>query len=199
MVVFLDGRTGTKTDYKVIRVTEPAGPVSTPVADFTGEPTAGQAPLTVQFTEISSPAPYHRWWQFGDGFNSTDANPVHVYDRTGAYTVNLTVWTPIGQATVSKPAHVIVDSDHRVPEANFTISRISGPGPLYVRLTDLSIGSPTSVTPRPCRAVSRASPATGRRANALPFPDGRPDSGRLACRVSLPGRSDRGNSRVTFS
>ena len=138
------GATSTKTEYHSIRVTEPVTPAPTPVANFSANTSTGPAPLAVAFTDASSPAPYHRWWQFGDGSSSTDANPVHVYERTGAYTVNLTVWTPIGQATVSKPAHVIVDGDPRVPEANFTMSRSSGTAPLYVRFTDMSTGAPTS-------------------------------------------------------
>ena len=138
------GQTSTKTEYHCIRVTEPVTPAPTPVANFTANATVGQAPLAVQFTDTSSPSPYHRWWQFGDGATSTDRDPVHVYERTGAYTVNLTVWTSLGQATVSKPAYITVDGDPRVPEANFTLSRTSGPAPLYVRFTDASTGSPTS-------------------------------------------------------
>ncbi|MGD9937983.1 MAG: PKD domain-containing protein [Methanoregulaceae archaeon] len=138
------GATSTKTEYHYIRVTEPVTPAPTPVANFTENATVGEAPLAVQFTDTSSPAPYHRWWQFGDGSLSTDADPVHVYERPGAYTVNLTVWTPLGQATVSKPAYVTVDGDPRVPEANFTLSRTSGQAPLYVRFTDTSTGAPTS-------------------------------------------------------
>ena len=143
-VMDLAGATSTKTMNHLIRVTEPETPAPTPVANFTANSTAGQAPLAIQFTDTSSPAPYHRWWTFGDGSSSTDANPVHVYERTGAYTVNLTVWTPLGQATVSKPAYVIVDGDPRVPEANFTMSRSSGTAPLYVRFKDTSTGTPTS-------------------------------------------------------
>ncbi len=138
------GATSTKTEYHYIRVTEPVTPAPTPVANFTANTTTGPAPLAVQFTDASGKAPFHWWWQFGDGSGSTDRDPVHVYERTGAYTVNLTVWTPLGRATVSKPAYVVVEGDPRVPEANFTLSRTSGPAPLYVRFTDTSTGNPTS-------------------------------------------------------
>jgi PKD repeat protein len=138
------GNTGTKTEYHLIRVSEPATPVPTPVVEFTANATTGPAPMTVAFTDASSPAPSHRWWQFGDGASSTDANPVHTYERTGAYTVNLTVWTERGQATVSKPAYIVVDGDPRVPVANFTMSKTSGTAPLYVKFTDTSTGNPTS-------------------------------------------------------
>jgi PKD repeat protein len=138
------GTTTTKTEYHLIRVTAPPTPAPTPVADFTANTTTGQAPLVVQFTDGSGKAPYHWWWEFGDGSSSTERDPVHTYERTGAYTVNLTVWTALGQATVSKPAYIIVDGDPRVPEANFTMSRTSGAAPLYVRFTDTSTGNPAS-------------------------------------------------------
>jgi PKD repeat protein len=138
------GQTVTTTKDHLIRVTPPPSPAPTPVGGFSANATAGPAPMTVAFTDTSSPAPSHRWWQFGDGESSTDANPVHTYERTGAFTVNLTVWTGIGQATVSKPAYIVVDRDPRVPEASFTLSRTTGPAPLYVRFTDTSTGNPTS-------------------------------------------------------
>jgi PKD repeat protein len=138
------GQTVTKTMHHLIRVSDPVTPAPTPVADFSANTTTGPAPLAVQFTDGSGKAPYHWWWQFGDGASSTERDPVHTYERTGAYTVNLTVWTSLGTATVSKPAFIIVDRDPRVPEANFTMSRSSGKAPLYVRFTDTSTGNPTS-------------------------------------------------------
>jgi len=137
-------RTNTKTQYHLIRVTEPVTPAPTPVAEFSANATAGCSPMTVAFTDASSPSPYHRWWTFGDGSSSTDANPVHTYSRAGTYTVNLTSWTPIGTASTSKSAYITVGPDSRAPMANFTLSRASGPAPLYVKCTDMSTGSPTS-------------------------------------------------------
>jgi PKD repeat protein len=100
--------------------------------------------MTVAFTDQSSPAPSHRWWRFGDGESSTDADPVHTYAKQGTYSVNLTVWTGIGQATVSMPAYITVGPDLRAPVANFTMSREVGNAPLYIRFTDMSTGSPAS-------------------------------------------------------
>lgn len=60
-----------------------------PAADFTVSPGAGQAPLSVAFTDTSVGAT--SWsWDFGDGDTSTDQNPVHVYTFPGDYTVSLT-------------------------------------------------------------------------------------------------------------
>ena len=131
-------RTATKTEYHLIRVSDPVTPAPTPVADFSANATVGAAPITVGFTDESSPSPYHRWWQFGDGGSSTDANPVHTFTKAGTYTVNLTVWTSLGTATVSKLAYITVGPDSRAPVANFTMSRSSGTAPLYVRFTDTS-------------------------------------------------------------
>jgi PKD repeat protein len=133
-----------KTEFHMVRVTDPVTPAPTPVADFSANATAGAAPLTVAFTDQSSPTPSHRWWQFGDGSSSTDASPVHTYATGGTYTVNLSVWTAIGTATVSRPAYVMVGPDARAPVANFTVSRSSGTAPLFVKFTDCSTGNPTS-------------------------------------------------------
>jgi PKD repeat protein len=47
-------------------------------------------PLLVQFNDNSQNAT--AWnWDFGNGFNSTNQNPVHTYSSAGAYNVNLIV------------------------------------------------------------------------------------------------------------
>jgi len=82
-------------------------PTSFPVANFTSNVTSGFAPLTVQFTDLSENAT--EWnWNFGDGTNSTEQNPVHTFSEKGEYTVNLTVSNENG--TRSKLATIKVDS-----------------------------------------------------------------------------------------
>ncbi len=60
-------------------------------ADFTPDPTSGQSPLTVNFTDHSIGAVNYSW-DFGDVANntSTSANPSHIY-TTGTYTAMLIV------------------------------------------------------------------------------------------------------------
>ena len=68
-----------------------------PVADFMYN--ESHAILPVQFTDQSQNVT--GWiWDFGDGTNSTEQNPVHVYSTAGNYTVKLVVSNAHG--TVSK-------------------------------------------------------------------------------------------------
>lgn len=72
----------------------------TPNANFSGTPLFGCAPLTTNFTDVSSingNAPITNWsWNFGDGNTSTLQNPAHIYNTPGVYTVSLTVTDSIG-------------------------------------------------------------------------------------------------------
>jgi PKD repeat protein len=63
-------------------------------ADFAADLTYGMAPLTVQFTDFSTPGnyPITNWlWNFGDGGSSTEQNPSHTYLNPGSYSVSLLV------------------------------------------------------------------------------------------------------------
>lgn len=65
-------------------------------ADFTGSPLSGTAPLTVQFTDLSTGPVAERTWDFGDGTSSSQAAPSHVYSTSGAFSVRLTVRDAVG-------------------------------------------------------------------------------------------------------
>ncbi len=57
--------------------------------EFTLSESTGQAPLTVHFTNLSEHAEAYRW-NFGDGTESTEQAPSHIYTKAGTYTVTLT-------------------------------------------------------------------------------------------------------------
>ncbi len=76
------------TNSKSAPITVEAGPKL--VASFSTNVTSGHAPLTVQFTDQSINATVWNW-NFGDGTNSTQQNPVHTYSEEGNYNVILTV------------------------------------------------------------------------------------------------------------
>jgi PKD repeat protein len=88
-----------------------------PVASFTGSPTSGNIPLTVQFTDASTLA--SAWhWDFGDGGTSTSKSPQHIYTGIAAHTVTLTVTNVSGSNTQTRVAYI---NTQTVPTAAFVV------------------------------------------------------------------------------
>jgi PKD repeat protein len=81
--------------------------VNAPVADFTGSPTAGSAPLTVTFNDASSGTVTNWNWDFGDSSttNLTTNSVVHTY-AAGTYGVTLIVTGPDGVGTNTKAGYI---------------------------------------------------------------------------------------------
>ena len=92
----------TKVDYIVVKPNITAG--------FTGTPTTGNNPLTVQFTDTSTGYNLFssRYWDFGDDDTSNKANPEHTYLYAGEYDVSLTVENDQGTVTYTKEEFVVV-------------------------------------------------------------------------------------------
>ena len=93
---------------------------------------------TVAFTNTSSGATMYNW-SFGDGDTSTMANPVHVYNADGTYTVTLISTNPCGSDTVSSTVTIVT-----VPSAGFTATPTSGCGPLTVQFSNTSSANATN-------------------------------------------------------
>jgi len=105
-------------------------PVTPPVADFSGTPLSGLAPLSVVFTDLSTNTPTSWTWNFGDGSTSTAQNPSHTYAVAGSYTVLLTATNAAGSNSKTAPAYVtanspVVPSSTRLTPA--TLMEILGP------------------------------------------------------------------------
>jgi PKD repeat protein len=77
-------------------------------ADFSGSPVSGNAPLTVQFTDISTGTPSSWLWYFGDGSTSTNPNPSHIYLEPGTYDVTLQVSNSGGSSATTKANYITV-------------------------------------------------------------------------------------------
>jgi PKD repeat protein len=79
-------------------------------ADFSASTTSGTAPLTVDFTDLSTATNgIDTWsWDFGDSGTSTLRNPQHVYSGEGIFTVSLTVIGPDGSDTETKTNYITV-------------------------------------------------------------------------------------------
>jgi len=127
--------TVTKDNY--ITVTQAGGIV----ADFTASPTSGTAPLTVQFTDTSSPTMWA--WEFGDGGTSMVASPSYTYQNPGTYTVKLTASSQTsGTSTKVREEYITVSPSGGII-ADFVGTPTSGNAPLAVQFSDRSQGGPT--------------------------------------------------------
>jgi len=93
-----------------------------PVANFTGNPTSGPAPLTVAFTDTSTGSPTSWSWTFGDGGTSTAQNPSHTYTANGSYTVALTAANSQGSNTNTKPNYITVAQVQDYTCASLTVN-----------------------------------------------------------------------------
>ncbi|MDD4136493.1 MAG: PKD domain-containing protein, partial [Methanoregula sp.] len=117
--------------------------VPAPVAAFSGTPTSGSSPLSVQFTDESTNVPMSWSWDFGDG-NATShtlKNPVHLY-TDGTYTVTLTATNAGGSSTVTRTGYIMVGP--QAPVANFIGTPLSGNPPFSVQFMDTSTNTPTA-------------------------------------------------------
>ena len=80
-------------------------------SDFSATPTSGIAPLTVQFTNLSTAenTSISQWlWEFGDGEESYVWEPDHTYLNAGNYTVTLTAGDGNYYATKEEINYIII-------------------------------------------------------------------------------------------
>ena len=90
----------------------PIGVSAAPLANFTGSPLTGTAPLAVTFTDLSTSPGITNWsWNFGDG-NVTNftvsTNPLHIYATAGLKSVNLTVTNASGSNSTLRTDYINV-------------------------------------------------------------------------------------------
>lgn len=116
------------------------------IPSFTAEPMSGDAPLTVQFTDTSTPTegmPVNQWsWDFDDGTRSGHQNPSHQFAyREAPYIVTLTAGNGCNSNSFSDEITVLCPA----VDASFTFDPPTGQAPLTVQFTDKS--TPTSGVP----------------------------------------------------
>ena len=118
-----------------------------PTAGFSGVPTQGSGPLTVQFTDLSSGDPAEWSWDFGDGTpNATLQDPLHVYTSSGTYTVTLTVRNEFGMSTERKNGYITVTGVPGLPDAFYGGAIVLGnPAPAGSTVSALVIGGSGSL------------------------------------------------------
>jgi len=86
-----DSASNQDSDSLTVTVTTPPPPPL--VASCIASPTSGNVPFTVYFTGSATGGtpPYSYSWNFGDGGNSTQQSPSHIYNTAGNHTVTFTV------------------------------------------------------------------------------------------------------------
>jgi|WetSurMetagenome_2_1015567.scaffolds.fasta_scaffold12696_2 hypothetical protein len=75
-------------------------------AAFTASPTLIVRSEEIKFMDGSSSI--RRIWDFGDGTNSTERNPLHGYQKPGNYSITLTAWNDLGSDVLVKSNYITV-------------------------------------------------------------------------------------------
>jgi len=144
-IVWGDSRAG-QSDLDIYLFT--LGPaVECPIAGFSSTPSAGQAGLSVTFTDTSQGSPIlHRTWNFSDG-SPWSLNPVgpvtQQFISAGIYPVTLTVGNTFCRNSTPDICRYKIYID-TPPEADFSAAPVYGFAPLTVHFTDTSCGAPKS-------------------------------------------------------
>jgi PKD repeat protein len=141
--------TNTTTMTGFITVSSPPSPVI-PVPVISADTTAGNAPLTVQFSSadsiVASPTAY--LWTFGDGNTSVLANPEFTYSIPGTYDVALQVTNSSGTNTTTMTSYITVSSPPSpvLPIPVITADTTTGNAPLNVQFSsaDSIVTMPTA-------------------------------------------------------
>lgn len=79
-----------------------------PVVDFRSRAPGAQDPRAVQFANLSSGEVSGFKWDFGDGEESADREPLHRYQRAGRYTVTLEARNAQGSCRKRKLDYVVL-------------------------------------------------------------------------------------------
>jgi len=133
------GGEDTATKLGLIAVDGPGGPQA-PVAALTADVTSGDAPLTVNFSDLSTGEVTSWQWSFGDGSSSAAQNPAHTYGAAGLYTVSLTVTGPGGSDVAAVNGMISVTDPASPLVVDFiAVGDTTGPAPLRVRLRAINV------------------------------------------------------------
>jgi len=100
------------------------------LANFSGTPTSGFAPLTVNFQNLGTGSSYD--WTFGDGGSTTGADPSHIYNTPGSYTV---ACTADATETQTRPDYITVVE---LPVVSFTADPTTVPVGGTINFTNTS-------------------------------------------------------------
>jgi PKD repeat protein len=128
-----------------LTVTTAPGGNNPPIAAASGNPTSGDAPLTVTFSSTGSSDPdgdpLTFSWAFGDNTTGSGAGPSHQYTSAGNYTAVLTVSDGRG-GTATANVGINVTAPNRSPVAAASGNPTSGIAPLTVQFSSAGSSDP---------------------------------------------------------
>lgn len=83
---------------------------------FRAFPNKGAPPLKVRFQNFVTGQAIRYLWDFGDGTQSIEPNPIHTYYAEGIYTVKLDIISAsLGEGIVTKTNYITVSDQERLP------------------------------------------------------------------------------------
>lgn len=107
-----------------------------PTANFIANPLDACAHTPINFTDLSTGGATRWYWTFGDGGTSTAQNPVHMYEDTGYFNIQLVVWNNGCPDTIKFTNYIHI----KPPIADFNEGFNCGNPWLHV-FTDHSLGA----------------------------------------------------------
>lgn len=134
-IVWEDWRSGNPA----IRMFTLGSNATCPMANFSANTTYGPTPLAVRFNDTSSGSPATWDWDFGDGNQSSDRNPVHTYEANGTFPVHLAVSAPDCRGFLTRESYITAGSP---PVFDINCTPLSGLAPLAVHFTAISGSGP---------------------------------------------------------
>jgi len=129
------GPAGSDTETKDNLILVPAPPN----ASFSTSGTLGCDSAVVAFTNYTTGWVTSWRWDFGDGDSSVTKDPQHTYVASDSFIVTLIA---TGCAVDTAVETILVVISDEMPQPDFSADTTSGPAPLTVNFTDLSLGSP---------------------------------------------------------
>lgn len=106
-----------------------------PKASFRAFPRVVRPAKAVRFQNFSEGDVIRYFWDFGDGSQSLEENPTHIYSSEGVYTVKLHVITSLGAQNIATKKNYITVSYDELPSF-FYVRRVSGRKYVFTDQTD---------------------------------------------------------------
>ena len=129
------GNSSNKWDTWIAQISDNSTPA--PVANFTANPTNGNKPLTVYFTDNSTNSPNSWSWSCIGGVpsSSTLQNPSITYNTPGSYGVSLTSYNSGGSNTITKNNYITITLNNGIQEYSINNNAKIYPNPIIETFT----------------------------------------------------------------